>query len=447
MLIVYAVTAVAALGIFAAISYQRAEAYRAYLTASYQHAFGELVSSMEEIDAALQKSVYASSPGVAGAVCTEVFGKAMTAQMTPGVLPMSTQELEQTAAFINRVGDYSYALSRSAAAGKAFTEEEVASLRSLSETAMLLSQNLNDIQREIHAGTLSMDDLVRGEEMLDAQEAAVVSIPSNLSGSLLQVEQEFPEVPTLIYDGPFSAHLDDGSMKMLEGAETINEAEAAEIAAAFLGIDVRQVTVMGLGKGKVPSYQCTAWSGKTEYNLMITSVGGEVLHVLSDKQPEGMQLTAEEGVRRAKAFLESRGYDSMRESYYMVSENIVTVNFAAVQDEIVCYPDLVKVGISLEDGSLTGFEARGYLTAHTQRSFPDTLVGVERAREMVSGDLKILAEQLALIPSDGQREILCYEFKCETEDERHYIIYVNAETGEQEKILILLEDESGTLTL
>lgn len=446
-MIVYAVTAMAILGIFAAVSYQRAEAYRTYLTANYQHAFGELVSSMEEIDAALQKSVYATSPGVAGAVCTEVFGKAMTAQMTLGVLPMSTQELEQTARFINQVGDYSYALSRSAAAGKAFTQEELESLKSLSETAMLLSQNLNDVQREINAGNLSMDDLVRGEETLDAQEDTEVSVPTNLSGSLRQIEQEFPEVPSLIYDGPFSEHLDDGRLKMLEGKETVNESSAAEAAAKFLDVDARQVTVTGSSKGEVPCYQCTAWVGKTEYNLMITNVGGEVLSVVSDNQPEKMTLTAEEGMQKAKVFLEQRGYDSLKESYYMVSEHILTANFAYEQDGIVCYSDLIKVGISLEDGSLTGFEARGYLTAHEERSFPDTLVGMDSAREMVAEDLEILSEQLALIPSDGQHEILCYEFKCRTEDERHYIIYVNAETGAQEKILILLEDENGTLTL
>ena len=54
---------------------------------------------------------------------------------------------------------------------------------------------------------------------------------------------------------------------------------------------------------------------------------------------------------------------------------------------------------------------------------------------------------MALVPSDGKYERLCYEFKCQDENERHCIIYVNAETGEQEKILILIEDETGALTI
>ena len=53
------------------------------------------------------------------AVCTDVFGKAMTAQMSLGALPFSTQELEKTAGFISRVGDYAYSLSR---AGREYTD-------------------------------------------------------------------------------------------------------------------------------------------------------------------------------------------------------------------------------------------------------------------------------------------------------------------------------------
>ena len=70
-----------------------------------------------------------------------------------------------------------------------------------------------------------------------------------------------------------------------------------------------------------------------------------------------------------------------------------------------------------------------------------------QAAAAVPDSLQILSSQLALVPSDGQYETLCHEFKCAAEDGRHYIIYVDALTGAQHKILILLEDESGTLTL
>ena len=55
--------------------------------------------------------------------------------------------------------------------------------------------------------------------------------------------------------------------------------------------------------------------------------------------------------------------------------------------------------------------------------------------------------RLALIPTAGKYERLCYEFVCADTNGGEYIIYVNAENGQQEKILILLEDENGSLTI
>ena len=43
--------------------------------------------------------------------------------------------------------------------------------------------------------------------------------------------------------------------------------------------------------------------------------------------------------------------------------------------------------------------------------------------------------------------MLTHEFKCQTAEGKHILVYVNAQTGQEEKILILLEDESGTLVI
>ena len=65
----------------------------------------------------------------------------------------------------------------------------------------------------------------------------------------------------------------------------------------------------------------------------------------------------------------------------------------------------------------------------------------------MSPKLNVLREQLALIPTDGEYEVLCWEFVCEAENGQHYIVCINAATGAEQKILILLEDENGTLAL
>ena len=66
---------------------------------------------------------------------------------------------------------------------------------------------------------------------------------------------------------------------------------------------------------------------------------------------------------------------------------------------------------------------------------------------MVESSLEVRSHQLAVIPTAGQYEVLCHEFKCRRPDGGHAIVYVNAQTGQEEQILLLLEDETGTLVL
>ncbi|MGN1003562.1 MAG: germination protein YpeB, partial [Oscillospiraceae bacterium] len=76
---------------------------------------------------------------------------------------------------------------------------------------------------------------------------------------------------------------------------------------------------------------------------------------------------------------------------------------------------------------------------------PAPAVSEDAARAVVSSDLEVLTHQLALIPTGGEYEVLCHEFKCRTPEDTHVIVYVNAATGSEEKILLLVEDETGTL--
>jgi hypothetical protein len=43
--------------------------------------------------------------------------------------------------------------------------------------------------------------------------------------------------------------------------------------------------------------------------------------------------------------------------------------------------------------------------------------------------------------------VLCWESQCENQDGIHYIVYLNATTGEEQKLFRLIEDESGTLVI
>lgn len=260
------------------------------------------------------------------------------------------------------------------------------------------------------------------------------------------IESDFPEIPSLIYDGPFSQHIQDMKPLYLENKDIIDASQAYEKACDFTGYD--SFELLCEREGNLPSYCFSVKTDDGTISVDITKHGGEVLSIYSSHQnAENNIITPESAVHLATDYLTDHGYDSMKESYWSIIGNTVLVNFAYEQDGILCYPDLIKVAVSLSSGKVCGFEALGYIMNHTQRKLPDIKISTEDAVAKVPDSLSLQSHSLAIIPTDGKYELLCHEFKCQSTDGRHYIIYVNAESGEQEKILLLIESENGTLTI
>ena len=446
-IISFLTVAVVALGILSAALYDRAVRSERQNLANSQRAFGELVTGFSQLNAALEKSCYATSPELAAAMCTEVFGKAMTAQMALSCLPYSSQELEHTAGFISRVGDYALYLSRNSAAGAEFTQEERSNLNALSQTAQALSAQLLSLQQDLSDGVLTLEaleeDQARADTLAEEGQEQV-----SLGESMKTIESEFPEIPTLIYDGPFSQHKEGMVPRVLEGLETVDEDTARKAAADFLGLRTGRLSLTGASEDShLPCYYFTAKREGCSCQVEVSKAGGKVVSVLCGRQVEERSLSAEEALDLARDFLERQGYTGMRSTYHMIQNNILTANFAFEQDGVLCYPDLIKVSIALDNGALAGFDAEGYLTAHYTRELPEPAVSQEEAQATISSQLQVLQHQLTVIPTEGENEKYCHEFLCQNERSEKYLVYVNAETGRQERILILLEDENGALTL
>ena len=401
---------------FAVQGHLRAAQYRRLLDNGYRHAFAELTTAAGELDVSLQKAAYATSPALFSVLCAQTYTKAMAAQSALGELPYGNIELEHRD-----------------------------TLQSLSQSAAEISAVLERIQADLSAGTLEPESVEEARERLIAagQEGEQME-----SGSTFQTaEADFPEVPSLIYDGPFSEHLSNRSPRMLEGMPQVDEQTAKEAAASFLGLRSDIFTLTSSGEGALPTYGFTALVDGGELYIEVTKQGSQILQLLSSRPIGEQTLTRREGYDAAAAFLSHRGFQDLYPSYAITQNGLLTIHFAARQDGIYCYPDLVKVQVALDTGDVVGFEAHGYLMNHGARDLSAPTLSAEQASEQVPDSLSVLSTQLALIPTGGEYEVLCHEFKCQSENGSHVLIYVNAQTGEQERILLLLEDESGTLVI
>ena len=441
----YTLTALFLLAGMAWSSYRKAEDYKLQLDNTYQHAFAELVSSVSELDTSLQKTIYANTPSMMSSVCTEVYGKAQSAQYALSEMPFSSYKFQNMTSFITRVGDYAFMLSKQAGSGTTTGEEEHDNLVLLSETATLLSSNLNQLLADAGGTNVS------AENMDDVTDTAA-QIGSGLTADFLEnsfsvMEEEFPETPSLIYDGPFSSHILGLTPKMLEGEAEVTQEQALENAADFTGINISKIKYSGDREGNLPVYMFYANADGGTISIEVSKQGGHIVDAFNSRIVKQSIMEAADAAKIAQRYLQKKGYRSMVKSYEIIDGNTLTANFAYTQDGVICYPDLIKVYVALDNGKIVGFEAQGYVMNHIYRDIPAVAISEQDAQSKVSPYLTVLAHELVVIPTSGKYEVFCHEFKCENEDGEHYIVYVNAETGAEEKILILLEDENGTLTI
>ncbi len=439
--IIYAVLAliIIAIGVWGIYNYNSRRALKLSIESQYQRAFHELVGYVDGIETQLHKAGLAGSSAQLASISAEIFRQSTAAKASLGQLPTSTIQLDNTAKFLSQVGDYTYVLSQNMINGTNVSEEDYENLESLTEYAASLNSSLAEIQNGIYDGSVSFTAEKQGYNVAEAA--------NDIFTNLENVEKSFEEYPSLIYDGPFSEHIENQQSVMLENEKEITVDEAYDKAKAFLGDKGAGLTFeSNTSNSLIDAYTFVSYDDEREICICVTKRGGYVNYFLDSRAVNEEKLNFSEAIKSAEKFLEGHGMKSLVSSYYDKAGNVATVNFAYIQDGVICYSDLIKVRIALDNGEILGMEAHGYLMNHKEREFPEIKLSENEAREKVNPHLGIDSVSLAYIPKDNLEEVLCYEFQG-IYNGRNFIIYINAENGREERILMLIESENGILTV
>lgn len=435
--------AIAIVAILLAISlYQQQKTIDTATQNNYNMAFYEVVNHMQDVQNYLAKSLISKSSENGGETLTNVWREATLTQSYLSMLPLESQELENTQKFLNQVGDYSYSLSRKNIKKEELTEEDLNHLEELHNYSVELSNTLNQLSEDLNSGRISWRDLTSDKKMPFAQQVSNIS-----QESFGNLQESFKEYSGLIYDGAYSEHLANGQKKAVVGPE-INEDEAEKQVREFFGNDkIKELQRLGLSENSnIPGYNFYVKDTEEHnINIAITQTGGHIISMNSDRNVEVEAITQEEANEIGKNFLNQRGIPNMQETYFLKQEGIVTINYAYSQGGVIMYPDLIKVKVALDNGEILGMETTGYLNSHQDRDTTNIKITKEEAKKKLNKDLEIQSEGLAVIPTEWQTEILCYEFKGKIKD-TEFLVYINAENGDEEDILIITNTPNGTLT-
>ena len=430
--------------ILSVIIYKKQTEYRQASENQYNMAFYELVDYVQNVEIYLAKSLISSSPEHGAETLTHVWREANLAQAYLSRLPIDSVELEKTAKFLNQVSDYSYSLSRKNIYNEELTEEDLKNLEDLHNYSVELRNTLDQLSADINDGRIKWGELTKKGKVAFAQEVSNIS-----KNSFSNLEENFHEYSGLIYDGAFSEHMTSSQKKGLTG-DNIDEEKAKQIATDFIGKDrVQEINLSGKSENTdIITYDFSVKvnnENEENMNISITEKGGHVLLMNYNRNIEAELISQEEADKIGKQFLEDRGLNNMKETYYLKQDGIVTINYAYKQDEVTVYPDLIKLKIALDNGEVMGIETKGYLNSHEERKIPEVKITKEKAKESLNKNLEITSESLAIIPTEWQTEVLCWEFKGKVND-TDFLVYVNAETGKEEDILVITNTPNGTLT-
>lgn len=407
---------------------------------SYQRSLSELADHMSNINVALLKAKYAGTTPQLVGIASEIRSESTAAKAALSEISVSDVNFESTSKYISQVGDYANSLSMSITENRKLTSSDRNTINLLSTNSSKLAQQLNDLVADVQSGKLTLFKSERAINNLE--ETKTKSVPVVQSG-FQSIENNLSSLPSLIYDGPFSDNVLKKLPELTKNKPQISREDARGVAARFLGVNAKTVANDGETAGNLPTYNFKCGTK----SIFISKLGGYAVRVLDSRAVPKLKLDAGAAAEKADAFLKSRGINSMAKSYYLVNNNICVINYAYVQSNVTCYTDLMKVGVALDNGDIVSFDQTGFIMNHKNRTFPKIKITSKYAQSLLSPAVKPQKETLALVPVGGTGEALCYEFKCKADDGTNVIDYFNAENGNEQQVLILMQTPGGILVM
>ncbi len=398
------------------------------------------VSYINNVEVDLAKLLVTSTPKMSAVTLADIWKQANLAKECLEQIPVGQNSMANASKYLTQVSDFSYTLMKQNISDIKLTEEEYEKLKHIYEDSSILSSKMSDIYDDLNAGRIKWDELEKiGNEKL----------PDNdISNSISEVGKTFQNYEGLIYDGAFSDHLLSSEPKFLSQKEISEDDAKKYIEEVILNDEkIEKIEFKGESNGKIELYNFdVTLDSKQKRTISITKNDCKLYLMIGDKKVKEQNISVDEAKKRGMEFLNKLGIDNMIETYYQKTENMIVINYAATQDGVILYPDLIKVKISLDDGKVYGVEAAGYIFNHTTRNNLKPSISQEKAKSILNSSLEIISSDMALIPTESNSEILTYEFKGKI-DNREFLIYINADNAREEKVLLVIDNKNGVLTM
>lgn len=398
----------------------------------YQRTFYDLVESVNNTETKMSKLLASTDSNYSNQLLLEINDNLTNAENQLSYLPISMNGIPETTKFINQLGGYTSTLAKNTKNGTKLTVEEKTKLRELYNSIYGIKVQLNKISNKINQGYNISENANPGKEDYN-----------KFTQNMQKIKNNDQDYPTMIYDGPFSDSTCNKEIKGLNFAE-ISKQEAEKIANEIF--ENAKVECSNETNGKFQTYDFNVTENDIKLYVQITKQGGKLLTISSMNDKKTENISHEKAIEIAESFAKKLGIENMKCVWTDKIQTDVYLNLAPVINNVIIYPDLIKVKVDLDKGQIVGYEACAYYTNHIERNIENATISQSTAQSKIDSKYTIESVKLALSPIEYKGEILTYEFKCKYQGSTYYI-FINALTGEEENILKVIETQNGNLLM
>lgn len=362
----------------------------------YQSALRQSAESLDELALHMEKAMLTTDASRASALLYRIGLGASSVQQSLGMLPTGQSALASAQVFVHRLADEAAILLPRVVDGSSWEDEDRAWLR---QQAVLCSQL--------------------------ASQLALADSCTDLNS--LQLDIAVP--------------VETQSAKGLPQG-TITQEEALSIARSFVGESrVRSVQAAPGTSGTLAAYGVTVQTEDVQLNLEVTRQGGQVLWMMPETASFAVVQSPEICCQAAEEQLALHGFPPMEAVYTQTYDGLCVICFVPLQENVLLYPDLIRVQVRMDTAQVVGLEAHSYWLNHVQRQFASPALSAEQAAAPLSSHTEIEAIRLCIIPQNGA-ELLCYECSVFFQEES-YLVYMDAQTGREVESLKKVPNENG----
>lgn len=418
-------------GISYGVSNQQATNYSTQLENIYKKNYYELVDAVNTADMNISKLLVSNSADYQTKMLGDLAQGAKEMQSNIASLPLSSDNIAESVRFINQMSGYTQTLQQKLADGGTLTENDLSTLNDMHESLTEMKKYLNQMSEKMIYGY----SILQSSNQIDG-DYDVFTL------DFAQIKADDTEYPTMIYDGPFADSVVNQEVKGLSGAE-IGKEDAYKIVDSYFK-NIANLQYQGQTNGKFKTYNFMLLnSDNQKLYVQITKMGGKILTVSGNVESDIKNISSEQAEKLALDFAKNNGVENGTVVWKEELNSQEYFNIAPVQDDVILYPDLVKVKVDLENGNIIGYDAMSYFINHTNRNLSSPKISKETAKANISDSFAIVNERLVLAPLDFNRQVLCWEFECE-KDGATYYFYINANSNVEENILKVVKTNDSS---